>query len=183
MVGVCVNLGAALITRKGESLNQKAVNLHMLEDVLGWIVVLIGAVVMRLTAFAILDPILSIAVAVFIGIHAVKNLKAVMDLFLEKTPQGLAVEEVKAGLLELAGVRDVHHIHIWSMEGQNHYATMHVVTNSDTHAVKDAIREKLKDWNIRHVTLELETESEHCHNRHCHVECTHNAGCGHHHHH
>ncbi len=74
IVGVCVNGGAAFVTRDGESFNQRAVNLHMLEDVLGWAVVLIGAIVMKFTDFAIIDPLMSIGVAVFIIINAVRNL-------------------------------------------------------------------------------------------------------------
>ena len=78
IVGVCVNLCAAYFTREGDSLNQKAVNLHMLEDVLGWIVVLVGAIVMRFTDFALLDPIMSIGVSAFILINALRNLKEII---------------------------------------------------------------------------------------------------------
>jgi Co/Zn/Cd efflux system component len=78
IVGVGVNLCAAFVTREGDSLNQKAVNLHMLEDVLGWIVVLIGAIVMRFTDFALLDPIMSIGVSLFILINALRNLKEII---------------------------------------------------------------------------------------------------------
>ena len=78
IVGVCVNLCAAFVTREGDSLNQKAVNLHMLEDVLGWIVVLVGAIVMRFTDFTLLDPIMSIGVSTFILINALRNLKEIM---------------------------------------------------------------------------------------------------------
>lgn len=78
IVGVCVNLCAAYFTREGDSLNQKAVNLHMLEDVLGWIVVLVGAIVMRFTDFALLDPIMSIGVSLFILINALRNLKEII---------------------------------------------------------------------------------------------------------
>ena len=181
VVGVCVNLGAALITRKGDSLNQKAVNLHMLEDVLGWIVVLVGAVVMRFTDLAFLDPILSIGVAIFIGVNAVRNLKEAVDIFLEKTPCGTDMQLLKSSLSELSEVQDVHHIHLWTMDGRSHYATMHIVTDGDPHRVKDAARERLKALGIDHVTLEVEAENEHCHARHCHVEHIHH--CGHHHHH
>ena len=87
VIGVIINLAAALVTRDGESINQKAVNLHMLEDVLGWVVVLIGAIVMRFTDFVIIDPIMSICVALFILINAIRNFKEVLDLFLEKTPE------------------------------------------------------------------------------------------------
>ena len=78
IVGVCVNLCAAIVTREGDSLNQKAVNLHMLEDALGWIVVLVGAIVMRFTDFALLDPMMSIGVSFFILINAFKNLKEIV---------------------------------------------------------------------------------------------------------
>jgi len=78
IVGVCVNLCATFVTREGDSLNQKAVNLHMLEDVLGWLVVLVGAIVMRFTDFALLDPIMSIGVSVFIFINALRNLKEII---------------------------------------------------------------------------------------------------------
>lgn len=181
VIGVLVNFGAAFVTRDGDSLNQKAVNLHMLEDVLGWIVVLIGAIVMRFTDFAVIDPVLSIAVAVFILINAVKNLKEVLDVFLEKAPLGISVDEVKEHILALDGVLGVHHIHIWSMDGHSNYATMHIVTNSEPHGIKDSVRAELSEHGIGHATLELEAEGEHCHDEHCHIEVK--ALSGHHHHH
>lgn len=182
IVGVVVNLAAAFFTREGDSLNQKAVNLHMLEDVLGWIVVLIGAVVMRFTDIRIIDPIMSIGVALFIFINAIRNLKDAVDLFLEKAPENVDIGEIKEHISEIEGVLNVHHIHIWSMDGHNNFATMHIVTNADHHKVKDAVREELKEHGIGHATLELETEGEHCHNEHCHIE-TESHGHHHHHHH
>ena len=183
VIGVGVNLAAALFTREGGSLNQKAVNLHMLEDVLGWIVVLVGAVVMKFTDFALIDPLMSMGVAIFILINALKNLKEVVDLFLEKTPHGIEIHEIEEHLLEIPGVLGVHHVHIWSMDGQSNYATMHVVTNGDAHEIKHKIREELREHGIGHATLELECEGEHCHEEHCHVEAGHSSGHHHHHHH
>ncbi|MBP3390537.1 MAG: cation transporter [Clostridia bacterium] len=180
IVGVVVNLAAAFFTREGDSLNQKAVNLHMLEDVLGWIVVLIGAVVMRFTDIRIIDPIMSIGVALFIFINAIRNLKDAVDLFLEKAPENVDVGEIKEHISKIDGVLNVHHIHIWSMDGHNNFATMHIVTNADHHKVKDAVREELKEHGIGHATLELEAEGEHCRNEHCHSEP---ESHGHHHHH
>jgi cobalt-zinc-cadmium efflux system protein len=181
IVGVCVNLSAAFFTRESGSLNQKAVNLHMLEDVLGWTVVLMGAIVMRFTDFVLIDPIMSIGVALFILVNAIRNLKEVMDLFLEKTPHGIDIKEIKAHVAGIDGVLDVHHIHIWSMDGQSNYATMHIVTNSDPHEIKAKIREELLEHGIGHATLELEAQGEHCHETHCHVDF--HATSGHHHHH
>ncbi|MBR5022870.1 MAG: cation transporter [Oscillospiraceae bacterium] len=182
VVGVAVNFCAAFFTREGDSLNQKAVNLHMLEDVLGWAVVLVGAVVMRFTDFAIIDPIMSVGVAVFIFINAAKNLKEALDLFLEKTPHGIDVRGIKEHLLEINGVLDVHHIHIWSMDGYHNYATMHIVTNADPHTVKEVIREGLREHGIGHTTLELEGEGEHCHEKDCHIEFKETSRHHHHHH-
>ncbi len=178
VVGVAVNLIAALVTRHGESLNQKAVNLHMLEDVLGWVVVLIGAVVMRFTNWWLLDPLMSIGVAVFILINALRNLKEALDLFLEKAPREIGVAALRDELCRLENVKDVHHVHVWSLDGHHHYATLHVVTDGDAHTVKHRVRDTLREHGIGHATLELESSAEHCHDTDCTVEIT-----SHHHHH
>ncbi len=183
VVGALVNFLAAYFTREGDSLNQKAVNLHMLEDVLGWVIVLVGAIIMRFTDISIIDPALSIAVAVFIFINALKNLKEVLDLFLEKIPNNISIEEIKNHIKEIDGVIDVHHIHIWSMDGQHNYATMHIVANENSHEIKDKIREELKEHGIGHATLEIESPTDHCHEEHCHIEETHHSHSHHHHHH
>ncbi len=182
VIGVCVNLAAALFTREGGSLNQKAVNLHMLEDVLGWIVVLVGAIVMKFTDFAIIDPIMSVGVAAFILVNALKNMKEVLELFLEKTPHGIEIHELEEHICEIPGVLGVHHVHVWSLDGQSNYATMHIVTNEEAHGIKHKIREELREHGIGHATLELEREGEHCHEEHCHVEASHSSGHHHHHH-
>ena len=181
IVGVVVNFSAALLTRDGDSLNQKAVNLHMTEDVLGWLVVLGGAIVMRFTDISIIDPLMSIGVAVFILINAIKNLREVLEIFLEKTPRNINVVELKEHICEIDGVIDVHHVHAWSIDGHNNYATMHVVVNGNFHDIKEKIREELRGHGVFHVTLELEAVGENCHERNCHVEHTFSAE--HHHHH
>lgn len=179
VVGVSVNFGAAFFTRGGGSLNQKAVNLHMLEDVLGWAVVLVGAVVMRFTEFGIIDPILSIGVAVFVLINAVGNLKEVIDVFLEKVPCGIDADEIKHHILEIEGIIDVHHIHIWSVDGQNNYATMHIVSNLYGYEIKEKVREELREHGISHITMELEIDGEHCHSEVCEIEKSTPRGHGH----
>ena len=183
IVGVIVNFVAALFTREGNSLNQKAVNLHMLEDVLGWLVVLVGAIVMKLTNFALLDPLMSIGVAVFILLGAVKNFKEALELFLEKTPRSLDVNEIKEHVSKIDGVQNAHHIHIWSLDGLHHFATMHIVTNSNPREIKEKVRSELKAHGISHATLELEQENEPCHEKTCRVETHTRLGHHHHHHH
>lgn len=181
IIGAVVNFGAAYFTREGDSINQKAVNLHMLEDMLGWIVVLVGAIVMKFTDFALIDPIMSITVAIFIFINAIKNIKQVLDLFLEKAPDNIDIDEIIEHIKKIDGVLDIHHIHIRSIDGHNNYTTMHIVTEGDFHEIKEKVREELSEHGIGHATLELETPDEHCHHRECHIE--HHEHSHHHHHH
>ncbi len=181
VVGATVNFSAAYFTKEGDSLNQKAVNLHMLEDVLGWIVVLLGAIIMRFTDISIIDPLMSIGVSVFILINAVKGLKEVLDIFLEKTPHGIDINELRSHLTSIDGVLDVHHIHIRSIDGYNNYITLHVVAKGEAHKIKHKVREELSEHGINHATIELEDENEHCHETECHIK--HSEVSHHHHHH
>lgn len=167
VVGIIINYIAAHVTRGGDSINQKAVSLHMLEDVLGWSVILIGAIIMRFTDTVIIDPLMSIGVAIFIMINSAKNLKDVLDIFLEKIPRGISVAEIKKRLCEADGIIDVHHIHIRSIDGNCISATMHIVTDDDGHKIKDKVRDELSKLGIIHATLELETSEEHCHENEC----------------
>ncbi len=180
IIGVILNFIAAFVTREGDSINQKAVNLHMLEDVIGWIAVLIGAIVMNFTDIKIIDSIVSLGVAIFILISSLKNLKKVLDLFLEKTPDGVDIDKLKNHLLKIKGVEDIHHIHVWSIDGYNNYATMHIVSKSkDINKIKKEIREELEEHNICHAILE--TENEACDDIECNVHLN-NIETHHHHH-
>ena len=183
LAGVAVNGAAAWFTRGGDSLNRRAVSLHMLEDVLGWAAVLAGALVMRWTDFSLIDPILSIAVAGFILVHALRNLKEAADVLLEKVPHGVDADALQAHLRKLEGVLDIHHLHIWSLDGQRHCATMHIVARDDPRAIKEAVRKELREHGIGHAVLELETEGETCSAEICLPEQMPVSACGHHHHH
>ena len=181
--GVVINLIAAKYTHGEGSLNQKAVNLHLLEDVLGWIVVLIGAVAMKLTRLAIIDPILSICVAVFIFVNATSSLKVVLDIFLEKTPSDVDIEEIKEHILKIDGVMDVHHIHIRTIDGFSKYATLHAVTDDDGKKIKTLIKEEMAEHGIAHTTVEIEKSDEVCQELICKTpDGEHHHHHGHHHH-
>lgn len=182
IIGVIVNFAATLFTRHGDSLNQKAVNLHMLEDVLGWAVVLIGSIVIKFTGFVLIDPIMSMAVAVFILINSLKNLKDILNIFLEKTPENIDIAEITEHISKIEGVKGVHHIHVRSLDSNVNLASMHIVTNEDSAKIKEKVRAELKEHGIAHATLELEGKNEACENHHCHIELE-NHSHGHHHHH
>ena len=178
IIGVILNFIASTITKEGDSINQKAVNLHMLEDVLGWIIVLIGAIIMRFTNIKIIDPIMSIGVALFILINSLKNLKKILVIFLEKTPSNIDIEKIKKEILNIKEIQNIHHIHIWSIDGYNNYATMHIVTKSkDITKIKKEIKDILNEYNIIHTTIE--TEEIICSDKECKI---HNHSNKHHHH-
>lgn len=178
VVGLCVNLLAAFFTRDKNTINQKAVHLHMLEDVLGWAVVLAGAVVMRFTNLAVIDPLLSVTVSCFVFAAAIKTAREALCLLLEKAPDEADVNMVKRIAESVDGVTACHHVHIWQLDDQNICVTMHLVSNmADS---KKRVKEKLAEHGIRHVTVETERVGELCTEYCCHLEKT--QGHIHHHH-
>ena len=183
VLGVVVNTIATYITHNGDSLNQKAVNLHMFEDVLGWIVVLIGSIVMKFTEIVYLDSLLSIFVSVFIFVCSFANMKKIVDIFLEKAPEDVDIEHIKKHIKKIDGVEEVHHIHIRSIDGIKNFATLHAVVTEYSHEKKVAIKKVLQEHNIAHSTVELELVDEECSDKSCHVENLIQYNHHHHHHH
>ena len=180
IVGVIVNFIAAFVTKDGDSLNQKAVNLHMLEDVLGWVVVLIGSIVIKFTEFNIIDSVMSIIISLYILKNAVGTLKESLDVFLEKSPHSIDVHELTHHLKEIDGVIDIHHLHVWTLDGIYNCATLHVVAKEYNPEIKRLIKEELREHEIHHITVEFEDNNEKCEDDGCNMHvCTH----GHHHHH
>lgn len=180
ILGIAVNLAAAIFTRDGDSLNQKAVSLHMLEDVLGWAVVLVGSILMKFTDITYIDSLMSIGISIFLLVNAFKNFREILDIFFEKTPDGIDIEELKHHLKKIGGVIDVHHFHLRTLDGANHIATLHIVTSSDPATVKKAVKEELSEHGISHTTVEIETPEEECEDLICHPNHTEHS---HHHHH
>lgn len=159
--GIAANLAAVYFTKGGDSLNQKAVNLHMSEDVLCWVAILVGGIVIRLTGFTVIDALLSFGVGLFILISAVLSMVKIIDLFLEKAPKDISVDSIKDRLVKTPRVLDVHHIHVRSFDGISHCATMHIVTDStDIRGLKCRIKKLLLGLGIEHTTLEFETPEE-----------------------
>ncbi len=168
VLGVAMNGAAVLRLKKsGDSLNQRAVMLHLMEDALGWIAVLIGGVVMLIWNVPIIDPVLSLAIAAYILWNAVKNLKPVFRIFLQAVPQNIDELALKKKLKKLPHVKDVHDVHVWSLDGDYHILTLHLIVPDDLsrnamiQAKKDAMKIVARQ-NVRHYTIELEFESEKC---------------------
>ncbi len=162
VLGISINIAAAYFTREGESLNQKAVSLHMLEDTLGWVCVFAGAIIMKFTDITYIDPILSIIVAIFILINSLKYLKQISDIFLEKIPHAININDISEHLSKINGVIDIHNLKIRSIDGFNHTATVHVVIDGSSTEIKKAVKEELMHYGITHSTVETELNGEPC---------------------
>ena len=120
---------------------------------------------MKFTDLSIIDPIMSILVSLYILTHVVKHFETILNVFLEKTPINISLDNIRKELLKIKDIKDVHHIHIWTLDGFNNYATMHII--SDNNDVKKQVRKKLLELNINHVTLELESLEEKCEHNEC----------------
>lgn len=167
LMGIAINGLAVLRLKKGSSLNEKVVYWHLMEDVLGWIVVFIASVILMFVDIPILDPILSISITCYILYNVSKNLKEVLNVLLQGVPSHLSIAEIEKDIIREMGEISPHHIHIWSLEGERNLISMHVILKDDTKReeiveIKRAIRELMHAKGIDHVTLEIEFASEHC---------------------
>lgn len=168
--GIIINGYAAYKTSKSLSLNERSVNLHMLEDVLGWMAVLVGALLIKVTGWNVIDPILSIVISMIIGIKAFKHSFDVVKVLVESVPKGIDIENIKENVNQISNVEDVHHVHVWSLDEENIFLTMHVkvsktVTKKNYEIVKQEIKEVLKEKGIHHSTIEIEYEN--CKEKNC----------------
>ena len=165
--GVAVNGFAAYKLSRGKSLNERVLNWHLLEDVLGWIAVLIVAIVLLFAEIPILDPILSIGFTLFILFNVTKNLTETIKIFLQVTPDELTRTKVIEDLGSLKYVSDIHHVHLWSLDGNNHVLTAHLVLDKSINqstqtSIKDEIATLLAPLKLSHTTIELEFPDEYC---------------------
>ena len=181
VVGLVVNLVATYFTHGGKSINQKSINLHMLEDVLGWLVVLIGSIVIRYTGLYVIDPIMSIMVALFITINSLKNLIEILGIILIKTPKNIRINQLIEHIKKVDGVIDLHHIHVWTLDGEINCATIHLVVKEINGEIKMKVKEEMEEHGISHTTIEMETSEENCNEISCNIK-TEKQHCNHHHH-
>jgi cobalt-zinc-cadmium efflux system protein len=158
VLGIIVNGAAVIRLKRGNSHNEKAVTLHMMEDVLGWATVLIGSLLMYFTGITIIDPILSILIALWVLYNVYRNLKDTLSIMLQQVPDNLNINEVENKLIHIDGVESVHDLHIWTMDGIKNIATLHLICqkNSDLCLVKEAARCELEKLEIKHSTIEVE---------------------------
>jgi len=173
VLGVIVNGAAVLRLRKGRSLNERVVSLHLLEDVLGWLAVLVGAGIMYFVDAPFIDPLLSIAISAFILFNVYRNIRQSLRIILQGSPDLVDVDEIEKAILKTDNVEGIHDLHVWYIEGEYNVLTMHVVLSTSLpmlqlHKLKIGIRGKLLSMGIQHSTIEFETPDEDCEMEDCH---------------
>jgi cobalt-zinc-cadmium efflux system protein len=147
--------------------NSKAIMLHLLEDVLGWVAVLIGAIVIYFTHWYWIDPLLSILIAVFIISRAVPNLKHTLKIFLQSVPEHLNISFIKGEISKIEGVQGLHDIHAWTLDGNYNVMSMHVVTEGIRPKVREQIENILLANKVHHPTVQIELKGEECRFKTC----------------
>ena len=167
ILGVIFNGAAFLKVKHGHSHNEKVVSLHLLEDVLGWVAVLVSSIIMYFYPWYILDTLISLAIAAFILFNAYKNLKESLAIFLQMAPASINLEQFTTEIEALPDVIELHDIHLWSLDGDYHILTIHLVTPDEISIMglqhlKKEVRQIVKSHQLTHITIEFETKSESC---------------------
>ncbi len=167
VVGIAVNGLAALRLRGTDSMNARVVSLHLLEDVFGWIAVLIVSLVLLFTDLYILDPLLSILITLFILYNVIRNLRKTLTLFLQGVPDNLNLVAIEDQILSIEEVQSTHHTHVWSLDGVHHVLSSHIVladnvSKDDLICVREKIKERLRQFDLSHSTIEIEFGDDDC---------------------
>lgn len=172
ILGIIFNGSAVWRLKKGKSLNEKVISLHLLEDVLGWVAILLAAIIMQFYDAPILDPLLSVGIAAFILFNVYKNLREALKIILQGTPASTDILQIEKKINDIEGVLDVHDVHLWSMDGEYNILTIHIVLDDDKDlefisTIKQKIRHTLKNDHVRHITIETERKADEC----LHIDC------------
>ena len=146
--------------------NNKAVMLHLLEDVLGWTAVIIGAIIIHFTNWYWIDSVLTFAIALFIGYNATSNLISTMKVLLQAVPVNINIEKLSNELLQINGVENIHDLHIWSLDGRYNVGSLHAVVKTEDQNQKDAILsaiyQVMNKHKIQHPTIQIEGNTNSC---------------------
>jgi cobalt-zinc-cadmium efflux system protein len=165
--GVLINGWAVLKTRKGKTINEKVISLHLLEDVLGWVAVLVVSIIMMIKDVHILDPILSLVITLYVLWNAFGKLKESLVIFLQGVPSSYDLAELEKKIISLGQIETVHDTHIWSLDGQHHILSTHIVVApelslTEVFQIKCRTKKFLNELEIDHVTIEMEQLTEVC---------------------
>lgn len=184
IIAISVNVLASLVIRKGQTKNESILSLHFLEDILGWLAVILMAIILRFTDWYILDPLLSLAISLFILSKAIPRFWSTLKIFLDAVPEGVDIQKIRSDLEQLDHVASVNQLNLWTMDGLEKNAIIHVCLEHVKHmeVCKESIRDLLKDCGFQNVTIEVDEDlaTHRAHKRNI-AELEANRNYGHHH--
>ena len=162
IIAITINVLASLVIRKGQTKNESILSLHFLEDTLGWVTVILMAIVLRFTDWYILDPLLSLVISFFILSKALPRFWSTLKIFLDAVPEGVDIQKIKTDLAELDHVASINQLNLWTMDGLEKNAIVHVCLKEMEHmeTCKESIRIFLKDCGFQNVTIEVDADLE-----------------------
>lgn len=160
IIAISVNVLASLVIRKGQTKNESILSLHFLEDTLGWLAVILMAIVLRYTDWYILDPLLSLVISFFILSKAIPRFWFTLRIFLDAVPEGVNIQKIKTDLAELDHVASINQLNLWTMDGLEKNAIVHVCLEHVKHmeVCKESIRDLLKERGFQNVTIEVDED-------------------------
>lgn len=182
IIAVSINVLASLVVRKGKTKNESILSLHFLEDTLGWIAVILMAIILRFTDWYILDPLLSLVISFFILSKAIPRFWSALKIFLDAVPEGLDSKKLEQDLLSLENVKSINQLNIWSMDGLENNAIVHLCLEdwAGMEESKEAIRSQLRQSGVHNITIEVDSSPmNHAHHQRCVAELKSLDGHGH----
>ena len=161
LVGLIGNLAIVYILKGPKDLNVRSAYLHVIGDALSSIVIVCGGLVMLLTGNYLIDPVLSFLIGVIIIISAVRLLRESLDILMERVPRHIKLDRLRERLLTVRGVKDIHHLHAWSLCSHMHALSAHVVVDEisvgRTKGLVDEMGALAKsEFDICHCTFQFE---------------------------
>jgi cobalt-zinc-cadmium efflux system protein len=165
VLGIFFNGLAYLRTHGGASLNERTVSLHLLEDLFGWVAILIGSFILLFVDWYMLDALMSIMISIFILYHVYRNLKEIFAILLQRAPKHIDIKAVKENIQNIEGVLSTYHIHLWSLSDDECMMSIHVIVDEATtldqmSTLKRNIKDSLKEYNLHHITIEFERNED-----------------------
>ncbi|RSJ59014.1 Cadmium, cobalt and zinc/H(+)-K(+) antiporter [Streptococcus gordonii] len=156
---VSINVLASLVVRKGKTKNESILSLHFLEDTLGWLAVILMAIILRFTDWYILDPLLSLVISIFILTKALPRFWSALKIFLDAVPDGVETGDLAKDLEALTNVKSVNQLSIWSMDGLENNALVHICIKDweQMMETKEAVRQLLEERGVQNITIEVDS--------------------------
>ena len=161
ILGIIVNGAGVFRLKKGRSHNEKAVLIHMMEDLLGWIAVMAGGILMHFWDLPFIDPLLSVIIAVWVLFNVYKNLSSTISIMLQEVPKDVDISDLYNDFKSIGKADSIHDLHVWTLDGESHILSVHLVmqenvTREEVQKAKESLKQIAMHRGIGHVTVEVE---------------------------